>query len=237
MRDLHAGEALHVELREALVQRLHDAEVILERPGRMEPRDDVKPRRVRVAHGVLDDRDGLCLRHRIGALLICIAAKGAELAVRGADIRQVDMAVDVIVDNVPALFAAHVIGQGAEPGEVMALEEPYAVLPRQALSAHHLRLDILIFSCSQQNKNLRILCRSPQHVSARIACKLLLLYHRTFQIPRSKVMPEGTNHKCHEYVHLAQTTMDFLSVTLYNIRVYSSCTRVYRFTEKRWDSS
>ena len=219
------------------MQRLHDAEVILERPGRMESRDDVEPRKVRVAHGVLDDRDGLCLRHRIGALLVRIAAKSAELAVRGADIRQVDMAVDVIVDNVPALLAAHVIGQGAEPGEVMALEEPYAVLPRQALSAHHLRLDILIFSCSQQNKNLRILCRSPQHVSARIACKLLLLYHRTFQIPRSKVMPEGTNHKCHEYVHLAQTTMDFLSVTLYNIRVYSSCTRVYRFTEKRWDSS
>ena len=188
VRDLHAGEALHVELREALVQRLHDAEVILERPGRMEPRNDVESCEVRVAHGVLDDRDGLRLRHRIGALLIRIAAKGAELTVGCADIRQIDVAVDIVVDDVPALLAAHMVSQSAEPGEVMAVEKPYPVLSRQALPAHHLLFDILIFACSQQNKKPPYSVPLPAARIARIACKLPLLYHRTFQIHRSKVI-------------------------------------------------
>ena len=154
----------------------------------MEPRNDVEPRKVRVAHGVLDDRNGLCLRHRIGALLIRIAAKGAELAVGCADIRQIDVAVDIVVDDVPALLAAHMVSQSAEPGEVMAVEKPDAILPRQALPAHHFRLDILIFACSQQNKKPPYSVPLPAARIARIACKLPLLYHRTFQIHRSKVI-------------------------------------------------
>ena len=144
MRDLDAREPLDIELWERLVQRAHDIEILLERPGRMQPRDDMQPREIRIAHRVAHDGDRLRLRHRISARVLRIPPERAELAAARADIREIHMTVHIIIDDIAALAPAHRIRQSAEPGDVVTVEQTDAVRARQALTAQDLLLDVPI---------------------------------------------------------------------------------------------
>ena len=140
MRDLDACEAFDIELGIRLMQRAHDAQVLLERPRRVQARDDVQPREIRVAHGIAHEVERLLLRHLIGAEIIGITAERTERA----DVRQIHMAVHIVVDIVSVLAPPHDIRHRAEPREVVAVKQPHAVLPRQPLAIQDLFLDIFI---------------------------------------------------------------------------------------------
>ena len=144
MRDLDAREPLDVELRERLVQRAHDIEILLKRPGRMQPRDDMQSREIRIAHRVAHNSDRLLLRHRIGARVLRIPPERTELAAARADIREIHMTVHIIIDDIAALTSAHRIRQSTEPGNITAVEQADAILARQALTAQNLLLDVPI---------------------------------------------------------------------------------------------
>ena len=150
MRDLDAREALEVELGKPFMQRGQAHEIIVEAPCRMQSRDDVQSREVRILHGILDDGDGVVRRHRISALVLGIASEGAELAVRAADIREIHMAVHIVIDEVAAFLAPHMVGERTEPSDVLAVKEAQAVLARQALVRQHLLFDIFIALGSEQ---------------------------------------------------------------------------------------
>ena len=116
----------------------------------MQPRNDVQSRKMRILHRILDDGDGVRRLHLVGALVLGVTSESAELAVRTAYIREVHMAVHVVVDDVATLFAPHMIGECAEPGDVLAVEEADAVLARQALFCQHLFFNIFIALGSEQ---------------------------------------------------------------------------------------
>ena len=150
MRNLDAREALEVELGESFVQRTKPREVVVERPRGMQSRDDVQSRKVRILHRVLDDGDGVRRLHLVGALVLGVTSESAELAVRTAYIREVHMAVHVVVDDIAALFAPHMVGECTEPSDVPAVKEADAVLARQALFRQHLFFNIFIALGSEQ---------------------------------------------------------------------------------------
>ena len=151
MCDFHAREALEIKLRELLVQRLQDAEVLLKAPGRVQAAHHMQTAHIRVFQCLAHEPYSLFFRHRIGTLIARIAAKGAELAVRGADVRQIDMAVHVVVDDIATFLLTHVISQRPQPSQVMAVEQTDAVLPAQPLALQHFLLDILVFFRREQN--------------------------------------------------------------------------------------
>ena len=60
------------------------------------------------------------------------------------------MTVYIIVNDVTAFFAADVIGQSAEPGDIVAGKEPQPVLTGEAFTVHNLGLDISVFFRTKQ---------------------------------------------------------------------------------------
>ena len=110
----------------------------------------MQSRKVRILHRVLDDGDGVVRRHLVSALVLGVTSESAELAVRTAYIREVHMAVHVVVDDVAALFAPHMVGECTEPSDVSAVKEADAVLARQALFRQHLFFNIFIALGSEQ---------------------------------------------------------------------------------------
>ena len=62
------------------------------------------------------------------------------------------MAVDVIIDDVAAFLAPHMVGKSAEPREIRAREKAQPVFLRQPLAAHDLFFNIPIL-CTPQQKN------------------------------------------------------------------------------------
>ena len=105
---------------------------------------------MRILHRILDDGDGVRRLHLVGALVLSVAAESAKLAVCAADVRKVHMAVHVVVDDVAALFAPHMVGECTEPSDVPAVKEADAVLARQALFRQHLFFNIFIALGSEQ---------------------------------------------------------------------------------------
>ena len=64
--------------------------------------------------------------------------KRAVRAGRGAHVRHVEVPVDVEVDDVAVLLGAHLVGQAAQPGQVVGLVQSLAVLAGQPLAGGHL---------------------------------------------------------------------------------------------------
>ena len=117
IRDFNHGEGLHVDLRKALLQSGNQVEKILERQIGMQPADNVKlGDRLGVAgSGRLE---GFFERHGVSARSIFLAPKSAQPAGRHANIRRIDMAVDVKVRLVAMHPLPHPVGQPAHGQDV-----------------------------------------------------------------------------------------------------------------------
>jgi hypothetical protein len=72
-----------------------------------------------------------------------LPVEAAEVAVEDADVRVVEVHVPDVVGDVAVLFLADVVGEPPEGEEVVAPEEPDAVLEGQPLAGLDLLFDIL----------------------------------------------------------------------------------------------
>ena len=115
--DFHHGKGLHVDLRKALFQSGNQVEKILKRQIRMQSADNVElGNRFGVAgSGRLES---FFQRHGVGAGSIFLASKSAQAASGHANIRRIDMAVDVEVRLVAMHPLANPVGQPADGQDV-----------------------------------------------------------------------------------------------------------------------
>jgi hypothetical protein len=86
----------------------------------------------------VDVRQDLVLRHRVGAGRAGLLGVVAEPARQHADVRRVELPVDGEVDAVAVPVARHGVGETAQLHD-RRIEEPDAVLLRQALAGEQLR--------------------------------------------------------------------------------------------------
>ena len=81
---------------------------------------------------------GFFERHGVAGGVALLAAEGAELARRHADVGGVDVAIDVEVGHVAVHALAHVVGQPAHGQHVAGTVERKAVVKTEALPGEHL---------------------------------------------------------------------------------------------------
>ena len=125
-----------MHLRKTLFESGDEIEKIFERQVRMQASHDVElGHRLAVAGGRC--LPGLLERHRISARSIFLAAKGAEPASGNANVRWIDMPVDVEVRNVAMHPLAHQVGQPANRQNVSGAIEVDAVVEAETLFRHH----------------------------------------------------------------------------------------------------
>ncbi len=131
--NLHHGERLQVHLRESLLQSGDELQEVLERQIGMQASDNVE-----LGHGFGVAGSGglpdLLQRHGVGAGPVFLAAKGAEAAGGYADIRGIDVPVDVEVSHVPMHALAHMIRQPANGQDVGRTVKGQCVIAVEALS-------------------------------------------------------------------------------------------------------
>ena len=141
-RNLHHGEALQMHLREALLQPGNHVEVIRERQVGMKSADDVElGHRLGVSGG--GGVPNFLQRHGVSAGRILLAAKRAQAARRHANVRVIDVPVDVEVGDVAVHPLAHVVRQPADRQNVARTVQRQRVVFRQPLLRHHLLGDSL----------------------------------------------------------------------------------------------
>ena len=141
--DLGGRERLQGDLRQRLLERLQRTRVVPPRQGRVQAVDDVQLGEVLALHR-LGEPDGLLDAHRVRVLLARLALERAVGARRGAHVGHVEVAVDVEVDDVAVLARAHLVGEPAEPGQVVGLVEGDAVLAGQPLTGADLLLQLAL---------------------------------------------------------------------------------------------
>ena len=118
-------------------ERAEEAGVVVVGERRVEAADDVQlgdpvvPAGRRLAHGLLD-------RHRVAAGDARLPRPGAEAAVDPAEVRRVQVAVDVVVAEVPVPPLALAVRERADAEEVRRPEEDEAVLEREPLARERL---------------------------------------------------------------------------------------------------
>jgi len=110
-------ERFQVHARAALLQPADHFQKIFERQVRVQAADDVKLQRP-FAHALFRARINFIQCKIVSARRIRIAAKRAQFAVRHANIRRIDMPVDIVVCDVAVLFLAHVIRQPAHGKQI-----------------------------------------------------------------------------------------------------------------------
>ena len=81
---------------------------------------------------------GFFERHGVGTGRVFLTAKGTEAAGSYANIRRVNVAIDVEICFVPVETLAHVIGQPADSEDVPSTVENESVVSRQALARENL---------------------------------------------------------------------------------------------------
>jgi hypothetical protein len=64
------------------------------------------------------------------------------------DIGQIHMAVHIVIDDIPAFAFSHLVGHSAQPGDIVAVKQPYAILTGKPFPALNLFFYILILFCS-----------------------------------------------------------------------------------------
>ena len=112
-------------------------EVIVEGKIGMQPADDVKFRGA-FGHALRRASHISSSAIRVRPRRVGRAAKGAQLAVRHANVRGIDVPVDVEVADVPVALLAHVVREPADGQQVVRFEQRQAVFGRQALAGEHL---------------------------------------------------------------------------------------------------
>src|SRR5690348_11597078 len=104
-------------LRKSLLQAGAQVEKVLEWQVRMQPADDVKfSNRFGISRSC--SLEGLLQRHRIGTRRIFLASESAQAARCYADIRRIDMAVDVEIRLVAMHPLTHEIGHPAHGEDI-----------------------------------------------------------------------------------------------------------------------
>src|SRR5208283_689562 len=115
--NFHHGKGLHVDLRKALLQSGNEVKKIFKRQIGMQPANNMK----------LSDRFGVTRssrlkgffeRHSISARSVFLAPKSAQPASRHANIRRIDMTIDVEVSLVAMHPLPHPVGQPAHSQNV-----------------------------------------------------------------------------------------------------------------------
>ena len=79
-------------------------------------------------------RENFVERKSVSTRRIGRTPESAQLAVRHADIRRIDVPVDVEVADIAVALLAHVIREPADRQQVVRLEEREAVIGREALA-------------------------------------------------------------------------------------------------------
>ena len=133
IRDLDHGEGLEMHLRKALLQAGAEIEEILKRQVGMQSADDVK---FGDRLGVSGSRgfERLFERHGVGAGRVFLAAEGAQAAGGHANVRRIDVAVDVEIRLVAVHALAHGVGHPAHGENVAGAVEGERVVGVQALA-------------------------------------------------------------------------------------------------------
>src|SRR5208282_2616499 len=108
----------------------------------MQPADDVKFRRA-LGDGFRGARENLIERKCVCARHVRRAPERAQLAMRDADIRRIDVPVDVEVADVAVALLADVVREPADCEQIVRLEEREAVFGAQALAGENLVRDWL----------------------------------------------------------------------------------------------
>src|ERR1700686_2108285 len=108
--NLHHGESLHVDQRKTLLQPRNQIKKILERQIRMQPANNMKLRN-RFAISRRRSLKSLVQRHGVSARRVLLTPKSAQPASRHANIRRINMPVDVEVSLVPMHPLANPISQ------------------------------------------------------------------------------------------------------------------------------
>ncbi len=85
--------------------------------------------------------EGLFERHGVGAGRVFLAAEGAQAAGGHADIRRIDMAVDVEISLVAVHALAHEVGHPAHGENVAGAVEGEGVVGAEALAGHDFSVD------------------------------------------------------------------------------------------------
>ncbi len=135
--DLDAGPALEVQLGIGLVQDANDVDVPLVRHLVMQAADDVH-----LGAAVLDRLaaalQDLLVAHHVPFRVAQIGAESAEDAAVDADVRRIQMRIDVVIREVAVLALADDVGQFAQGVQVdfgPIQEQP--VVERQPLAGQH----------------------------------------------------------------------------------------------------
>src|SRR5580765_6637218 len=125
--NLDHRERLDVDLRKALFEAANEIHEVLKGQVGMESTDDMElGDGFSVASAC--SLPGLFKRHGVSACLALLAAEGAETAGGNADVRRVDVPVDVEVSDVSVEFFADVIGEPTDSEDVAATIERHAVV-------------------------------------------------------------------------------------------------------------
>src|SRR5947207_11218378 len=80
---------------------------------------------------------------RVSVRLARSAIEAAELAVDVANIRRIEMPIDVEVSGAAVLLSTNCVGEFAQRVEVFGMEKSEAVIERQTLARLHLRADVV----------------------------------------------------------------------------------------------
>ena len=80
-----------------------------------------------------------------------VSSEGAKFAARNANVREVHVAVDVVINEVSANFFPHVIGERAQPTQFIAREQKFSVLTTEPLAVQNFPFNLLKLSSDKQN--------------------------------------------------------------------------------------
>jgi hypothetical protein len=140
-RDLDRGETLQVNARPYPLEAAQQVRVVAERQIRVQPVDDVQLGE-RLVGTLAQLVPGLFERHRVRLGHAGLESReGAEQAARLADVGRLEPEVVVEVGPRPVTLLALAIGEPADGEQIGCLEQPDAVLEREAFSLLQLPVD------------------------------------------------------------------------------------------------
>ena len=140
--DLHRGPRLQMQTRIRFVQDLDDIEIPFDRHLVMQAADDVHLGAT-VFHGLGAPFENLFVAHQVPARVLQIGTKRAEDAAIDADVRRVQMRVDVVIRIVAIDPLADDVGQRAKLVEIdLGRIEMQPVVERESLAVQNLGSNI-----------------------------------------------------------------------------------------------
>src|SRR5437016_7063129 len=131
-----------MKLRILLLQRCQQIREVTEWKFRVQSACDVQLSRA-FTYRLSGDLQRIVDVVRVSVRLARRAIEAAELAVDVANIRRIEMPIDVEVSGAAVLLSTHYIGQLAERVQVVGMEKGEAVIERQTLAGFYLGADVV----------------------------------------------------------------------------------------------